>query len=103
MKAISQIKNRMDALLASHEGSLAQVVAGRVRRALESDFVRKVLETFATRILLIGIGLATSVLIARILGPEGRGLFAVAGTILCQSVSRLRGGETPGELGEDGV
>jgi O-antigen/teichoic acid export membrane protein len=43
--------------------------------------VRKVLETFATRILLIGIGFATSVLVARILGPEGRGLFAVAGAI----------------------
>ncbi|MDX1390304.1 MAG: oligosaccharide flippase family protein, partial [Acidobacteriota bacterium] len=77
MKAISQIKNRMDALLAGHDGP----VAGSLRRALDSDFVQKVVETFATRILLIGIGFATSVLIARILGPEGRGLFAVAGAI----------------------
>ncbi|MDX1389259.1 MAG: hypothetical protein R3344_08715, partial [Acidobacteriota bacterium] len=77
MKAISQLKSRMDTLLAGHDGP----IAGRVRRALESDFVQKVIETFATRILLIGIGFATSVLIARILGPEGRGLFAVAGTI----------------------
>jgi len=45
---------------------------------MKSDFVQKVGETFATRILLIGMGLVTSVLVARILGPEGRGLYAVA-------------------------
>lgn len=51
------------------------------RRMLASDFVRKVAETFATRVLLIGIGLITSVIVARILGPEGRGLYAVAAAI----------------------
>lgn len=45
---------------------------------INSDFVRKVAETFTTRILLIGIGLVTSVIVARILGPEGQGLYAVA-------------------------
>ena len=45
---------------------------------MKSDFIQKVGETFATRILLIGMGLVTSVLVARILGPEGRGLYAVA-------------------------
>ena len=48
---------------------------------LVSDFVRKVAETFVTRVLLIGIGLITSVIVARILGPEGRGLYAVAAAI----------------------
>jgi O-antigen/teichoic acid export membrane protein len=43
-----------------------------------SDFVRKIGETFATRVLLLGIGLITSVLVTRILGPEGRGAYAVA-------------------------
>lgn len=43
-----------------------------------SDFVHKVAETFATRILTLGIGLIVSVVVARILGPEGRGLYAVA-------------------------
>jgi O-antigen/teichoic acid export membrane protein len=43
-----------------------------------SDFVRKVAETYATQIFLIGIGLATSVTVARVLGPQGRGLYAVA-------------------------
>jgi O-antigen/teichoic acid export membrane protein len=46
-----------------------------------SDFVRKVAETFVTRILSIGVGLIISVIVARILGPEGRGLYAVAVTI----------------------
>jgi O-antigen/teichoic acid export membrane protein len=48
---------------------------------LSPDFIRKVGETFATRIFLIGIGLATSVIVARTLGPEGRGLYAVAATV----------------------
>jgi O-antigen/teichoic acid export membrane protein len=47
-------------------------------RIVSSDFIRKVGETFVTRIFLIGIGLATSVIVARILGPEGRGLYAVS-------------------------
>jgi len=50
-------------------------------RIVSSDFIRKVGETFVTRICLIGIGLATSVIVARALGPEGRGLYAVAATI----------------------
>jgi O-antigen/teichoic acid export membrane protein len=48
------------------------------RSAVSSDFVRKVMETYATRVLLIGVGLVTSVAIARMLGPTGRGLYAVA-------------------------
>jgi O-antigen/teichoic acid export membrane protein len=43
-----------------------------------SEFVRKVAGTFTTRIMLQASGLLTSVLIARILGPEGRGAYAVA-------------------------
>ena len=50
----------------------------RLRSILSGDFVRKVLATFTTRIVLIGIGLVTTVVVARILGPEGRGLYAVA-------------------------
>ena len=61
----------------SHEDMLSTFYS----RIVSSDFIRKVGETFVTRILLIGIGLATSVVVARALGPEGRGLFAVAATI----------------------
>lgn len=53
----------------------------RLSFLLDSDFVHKVAETFVTRIALILIGLATSVLIARMLGPEGRGLQATIAAI----------------------
>jgi len=43
-----------------------------------SDFVQKVVEMLATKIVLIPIGLITSVIVNRTLGPEGRGLYAVA-------------------------
>lgn len=46
-----------------------------------SEFIQKVAETFFTRILIIIIGLATTAMTARILGPEGRGLYAMAVTI----------------------
>ena len=49
-----------------------------VRRAMESGFFRNVAITFTNRILLLGIGFVTSVIVARVLGPEGRGAYAVA-------------------------
>lgn len=48
----------------------------RLTRLLDSDFARKVAETMATRVILIAVGLVTSVMIARSLGPAGRGLQA---------------------------
>ena len=63
------------------EGSRRDVLRTFYSRIISSDFIRKVGETLITRILLIGIGLATSVIIARALGPGGRGLYAVAATI----------------------
>ncbi len=38
-------------------------------------------ETVLTRFLLLGIGLIATMLVARMLGPEGRGLYAVATTV----------------------
>jgi O-antigen/teichoic acid export membrane protein len=66
----------------SHENRLRTFCS----RVVSSDFVQKIGETFVTRIFLIGIGLATSVIIARVLGPEGRGLYAVAATIAAMGV-----------------
>jgi len=43
-----------------------------------SDFVRKVMETYATRIVIMGVGLITTVVVARVLGPEARGVYGVA-------------------------
>jgi O-antigen/teichoic acid export membrane protein len=64
-------------------------ILGRMRRsareigqkALSSDFLHKVSETFLTRLGVIGLGFVSSVITARILGPEGRGLLAVAITV----------------------
>jgi len=52
-----------------------------INRAKSSDFFAKILKTLSTRVLIIIIGFATSVIIARTLGPEGRGMFAMAVTI----------------------
>jgi len=49
-----------------------------LRTARSSDLVQKVTGTLAARMGLIVIGMASTVLISRILGPAGRGLFAAA-------------------------
>lgn len=51
------------------------------RRALSSDFARRVAETWLTKIILMVIGMATSVMVTRTLGPEGRGLYAAAAAL----------------------
>lgn len=48
------------------------------RRLATSTFLGKVAETYVTQISLIAIGMVTTVCVARVLGPEGRGLLAVA-------------------------
>jgi O-antigen/teichoic acid export membrane protein len=68
-------------ILTLPDGSCEDMLHTFYSRIVSSDFIRKVGETFITRICLIGIGLATSVIVARALGPEGRGLYAVAATI----------------------
>lgn len=55
--------------------------ARAVRRAFASDFVRSVGETYATRIALVFVGIGATMIIARILGPEGRGQFAAAAAV----------------------
>lgn len=70
-----------NALLSVSDGFGEEMLRAIYHRVHSSDFIRKVGETFVTRVLLIGIGLVTSVIVARILGPEGRGFYAVAITI----------------------
>lgn len=43
-----------------------------------SDFARSVAATSATRGVQMAAGLVTTIIVARVLGPEGRGLFSVA-------------------------
>ncbi len=75
------MKSEISAYIRDHGGTPWTAARYMVKSATQSDFVIKVAETFATRIALIGVGLITGILIARILGPEGRGLYAVAMTV----------------------
>lgn len=69
----------------SKDFSLPSLLA-LARKNLESDFTRKTGEVFLTNVALIPLSLITSVLIARMLGPEGRGIFAIAFSILAIGV-----------------
>lgn len=51
------------------------------RMAAGTELRRNVLETYGTRVLVILVTFATAVVIARELGPTGRGLYAVAATL----------------------
>lgn len=81
VEGIYCMKAKIQALLTASNSSYRLALINVYRKAFASDFIRKVAETFATRMLQIGIGLITTILIARILGPEGRGFYAVASTI----------------------
>lgn len=52
-----------------------------VRGLLRRRFVRNIVATFATRLILIVVGLVNTVVVARVLGPAGRGMYAVAAAI----------------------
>lgn len=71
------MKNDLPLTSKTHGSSLGALM----RTALSSDLIRKIAETFATRLMLIGIGLLSTVVVARILGPEGRGLYAAAAAV----------------------
>lgn len=46
--------------------------------SIRTDYFHKVLETFLAKGLLLVMGFGSSVLVARMLGPEGRGVYGVA-------------------------
>ena len=58
--------------------TLPTSLLAEMRRFYHSDFFGKVVQTLGTRLILIAIGLITTVLVTRKLGPEGRGLYAAA-------------------------
>lgn len=62
-------------------GRIHQVIMSKLKNIAASNFASKVIETFGVRIFLIVLGLFITVIVARILGPEGRGIFAVATSI----------------------
>jgi O-antigen/teichoic acid export membrane protein len=53
----------------------------RSRELIKSDFVQKVMEMYGSRLAVICLGLLNTVVVARFLGPEGRGQYAVATAI----------------------
>jgi len=57
-------------------------LSGRLwRAAAGTELRRNVLETYGTRLLVVVVAFATAVVIARELGPTGRGFYAVAATL----------------------
>jgi O-antigen/teichoic acid export membrane protein len=64
----------MKAAMSSASAQLWRIAAG-------TELRRNVLETYGTRVLVILVTFATAVVIARELGPTGRGLYAVAATL----------------------
>ncbi len=64
----------MKAGLSTAVARLWRVVAG-------TELRRNVLETYGTRVLVVAVTFATAVVIARVLGPTGRGFYAVAATV----------------------
>jgi O-antigen/teichoic acid export membrane protein len=60
----------------------AQTVSARLwRLATGTDLRRNVFESYCTRMLVVAVTFATAVVIARELGPTGRGFYAVAAAV----------------------
>lgn len=59
---------------------------GWLARLAANDFARKVVDTYSTRVVLIGLSVIATVIVSRALGPEGRGQHAVASTLAALGV-----------------
>jgi len=58
----------------------------RLRRLPAAGFIRQVGETYFTQIAVVLLGFVNSILVVRLLGPAGRGEFAVAATLAAVGV-----------------
>ncbi len=63
------------------EARLAGPPPGRLARLAANEWVRAVAQTASTRVTVVVVGLASTVVLARALGPAGRGAYALAVTI----------------------
>ena len=61
--------------------SVSVALAKLWQTAAGTELRRNVLETYGTRLLVVAVAFATAIVIARELGPAGRGLYAVAVTL----------------------
>jgi O-antigen/teichoic acid export membrane protein len=78
VEGIYRVKDKAVSLQAATVVSIRHSLLECVRGLIASDFIRHVVATLTNRLLLLSIGIITSVMVARILGPEGRGAYAVA-------------------------
>jgi hypothetical protein len=65
------------------KASVSGVSAQLWRVAAGTELRRSVLQTYGTRVLVVAVTFATAVVVARELGPTGRGYYAVAATLAC--------------------
>jgi O-antigen/teichoic acid export membrane protein len=63
------------------KAGLSTAVARLWRAAAGTELRRNVLETYGTRVLVVAVTFTSAVVIARVLGPAGRGFYAVAATV----------------------
>ena len=78
VEGIHRVRQKAESVEHAMVFSFWRSCSQHVRRVTESGFFRNVAVTFTNRILLLGIGFVASVIVARVLGPEGRGAYAVA-------------------------
>ncbi len=68
--------------MATSEPSQLLTLPARIQHtwnlARSSDLARKIVETYLTRVTIMGLALLTTIIISRLLGPSGRGFYAVA-------------------------
>lgn len=57
------------------------LISGQLHKTWKSEFVRQVTGTMLARLAMVAIGLGTTIIVTRILGPNGRGLYAVAASV----------------------
>jgi O-antigen/teichoic acid export membrane protein len=61
-------------------GFLERARTGLLGKLPTTGFIRQVGETYATQVFVVALGFVNSILVTRLLGPEGRGLLAAANT-----------------------
>ncbi len=60
--------------------------ATALARLRPSGFIRQVLETYLTQVSIVALSFVNSILVTRLLGPEGRGELAAANTVISVGV-----------------
>jgi len=78
VERVRGMKERGPSYVTVKYGPIWPVVTDLYHRVAGVDFIHKVAGTFVTQVLIIGIGLVTTAIVARVLGPEGRGFYALA-------------------------